>query len=46
MPRELDFFSAPGRSEAVLSARHLERKGLLFLLQTLPSQSVAGLSQL
>lgn len=38
MPRELDFFF-PGRSEAVLNARHFVRKRLLFLFQTLPSQS-------
>lgn len=43
MPRELDFFFFPGRSEAVLNARHLVRKGLLFLFQTLPSQSAIGL---
>lgn len=42
MPRELDFFFPPGRSEAMLSARRFVSKGLV-LFQTLPSQSAIGL---
>lgn len=31
MPRELDFFVVLGRRVAVLTARHFERKGLVFV---------------